>query len=333
MKSWAVILISILVFTGYSIPEAQAVQTKPPTTISWYAYFTSDESDQAVKDWAYSVGYQAGQTDQKLSGTQYDVAIIDFGQPWSQNGSYGTWSFNATYGRFLSVALIQEAAKQFARGYYVGSGSDTTSQMYVAIGTNNYGKYTTTEHGKAWAQLVKDVGSYLSSSNYGKQVKVRGASDIELGYSTASVAYAWVNGYASTWAYPYYLYNYGDAGGCPQSDTTSTAGKCNNGWTQDHVSYVSWRADPAMSFPEIYSTAGGNAKQWQQIALYTYLKYAQDMYISGPLSQSAACAQRGGCDGTNNTPDQAWSQLWTALNNDKNTAQNMSYSSDMKWRK
>ncbi len=310
-----------------------AAQTKPPTTTSWYVYITSDESDQTFKDWMYNTGYAAGQNDLALAGTQTSLAILDFGQPWDVNGVSGTWSFNGTYGRFLSTSLILEGLEQYALGYYYGTGSDVASTMKVVAGTNNYGSKSTYAHGQAWAQMVKDFGTWLSQNSAGSQVSARGGDDIEPGYSTPTGAASWVNGYASIWASPYYLYNYGAANGCPTSGTTSMAAPCNSGWTQEDVEYVSWGASPAWPFPEIYNTAGSNAKQWQQISLYAYLAHGGRMTVLGPLSESQACAQRGGCTGINNTPDQAWSQMWTQLNNDTRTAQDMSYSTDIKWRK
>src|SRR3989338_1456306 len=54
----------------FFVPQARAAQTKPPTTTSWYVYVTSDESDQALYNWMYSAGYQAGRTDLSLPGTK-----------------------------------------------------------------------------------------------------------------------------------------------------------------------------------------------------------------------------------------------------------------------
>ncbi len=330
MKQRSISLVFLTLLCMLLSGEVFAVQTKPPKSTSWYVYTTSGESDSTLYTWMYNKGYEAGQIDLNTAGTQNSVAVLDFGQPWYQNNVYGTWSFNGTYGRFVSVSVIKEAVKQFSSGYYWGAGSDTSSQMRVVIGTNNYGSYTTYAHGQAWIQLVKDATTAVSS--YASQVSVRGGSDIEIGYSGPSTASLWVNGYASGFSSPYYLYNYGDAAGCPTSGTTSSPGNCDNGWTQDDVEYVSWGASPMYPLPEIYSTAGGNAKQWQQIALYSYLAYSSDMVVLAPLSQSAACAQRGGCSGTNNTPQQAWNQLWTELNSDSRTAQDMQWSTDIKWR-
>lgn len=317
----------------FQATAASAVQTKPPTTTSWYVYITNDETDATFTTWMYNTGYQAGQNDLALAGTQNSIAILDFGQPSESGGVKGTWSFNATYGRFLSTSLILEGLKQYALGYYYGTGSDVASTMKVVAGTNNYGSKNTYAHGQAWAQMVKDFGTWLAANSAGSQVAARAGNDIEPDWSTATVAKSWVDGYTNTWASPYQLYNYGAASGCPTSGTTSTPGNCNAGWTQADMRYVSWGAAPAWPFPEIYSTAGGNAKQWQQISLYSYLANGSRMTILAPLSQRQACLQRGGCTGIDNTADQAWSQMWTALNNDTRTAQDMTYSSDIKWRK
>jgi len=313
-------------------PSAAAAQAKAPTTTTWYVYVTSDESDNTFLSWMYSKGLAAGAQDLALSGTQESVTILDFGQPWvTSTGVYGAWSFNATYGKFMSTSLILQGLKKFAVGYYDGTGSDLTSTMRVVAGTNNHTPYVTYRHGQEWARMVNDFGTWLSQNSYGSQVLARGGNDIEPDYATAVDTRSWVDGYASVWNHP--LYDYGSANGCPQSGTTKTPGPCSNKWTQADELYVAWGASPALPFPEIYSTAGGNAKQWQQISLYSYLKSGSRMGILGPLSQQQACVQRQSCSGIDNKPDQAWSQLWSALNGDPRTAQSLTYSSDIKWRK
>src|SRR5688500_17855410 len=97
---------------------AIAAQAKPPTSTSLYVYVTSNETNATLYDWAYGAGYRAGRRDLSLAGTQNDTVILDFGQPWASGTTRGTWSFNATYGRFVTTAAIAEAVKQFAWGYY-----------------------------------------------------------------------------------------------------------------------------------------------------------------------------------------------------------------------
>lgn len=340
-KGWVIIFAVVIIFSTFNISNVGAVQTKPPTTTSWYVYVTSNETDQDLRNWMYSKGYEAGQKDLSLPGKQYSLAILDFGQPWLSGTTQGIWSFNKDYGRFLSASVIKEAVKWFAWGYYNGTGSDYDSQIRIAVGTNNYGPNVGYWHGQSWATMIKDIGVWLASNYIGSQVQARGASDIESDYSSPSTAYSWVDGYNSMWVPPYYLYNYGSANGCPTSGTTNISKSCPTPkstaqgwtWTQDNYQYVSWGADPSYPLPEIYNTTGANAKQWQQISLYSYLAKGGRMAFLGPLSQSQACVQRGGCYGFNNTPDQAWTQLWNEINSDSRTWQNLSYSTDIKWRK
>ncbi|MGI0025452.1 MAG: hypothetical protein ACREA4_09965, partial [Nitrososphaera sp.] len=238
--------------------------------------------------------------------------------------------------RFRSVRAIKEAARRFAKGYYFGSGSDTASLLFIFLGTSNSAINNQTDqflynHGAAWVQMVKDAAT--ATQGYASQVQIRGGVDIEPGFSSFGKAAQWALGYDSGFVSPYWLYNYASADGCPTSGTTSTPGNCNNGWNQDLVECLSWGClNSVLPFPQIYSTAGGNAKQWQQIALYSYLRYSTDMFISSPLSQNGACIQKGGCSGTNNTPQQAWDQLWNELNSDSRTVQSLEVSTDIKWR-
>jgi hypothetical protein len=335
MKKYSILLLAG-VLIGLVWFNAEAIQTKPPTSMSWYVNAISGDTNSVLYSWMYSKGYAAGQVDLATPGTQDSVVILDFGQPVVQGGVYGASGF----GRFLSVTVLKEAARQFAYGYWIGTGSDYGSQMRMVIGTNNLGSFTTYTHGQMWIQLVKDIGAQLQSYGYSSQVVVYGGIDIEPAYSTPGVAISWVNGYASGFVSPYFLFNYGSADGCPLSGATSTPANCNSGWNQDDVQYVSYATQPAYPLPEIYSTGGGNAKQWQQVSLYSYLAYGQAMWNIGPLSQKAAWDQRcapknplpADCVGVNNTSQQAWNQFLTELNNDSRTAQDVWWSTDIKWR-
>lgn len=320
---------------------AYALQDQPITTTSWYVHVGTTETDADLINWAYAKGQEAGQQAVSVTGTQYSYTILDFGQPWMTGTStYGTWPPDWQTARFLSVTSIRSAAIWFAYGYTIGtwnggSGGDSSSQLYMLIGTNNSNDssgYVTYAHGVAWSQLVQNIGADLHTYGYDTQAHVYGASDIELGYSSVSTAKAWVNGYNSVWQSPYYYFDYGDAGGCPQSGTTGTPGSCNNSWTQDDVNYVAYEAG-AYPLPEIYATSGANAKQWQQLSLYQYLKHGYSELITGPLSEYGACQQRSNCSGIDNTASSSWSQLWTHLNNDAtSTAQILYLSTDISWK-
>jgi hypothetical protein len=323
-----------------------AVQTKPPTNVSWYISSTSaTETNQSLYIWLYNKGFELGQRDlNQQPGIQDTATILHFGCPVVQSGVYGA----SGYGRFLNTAVINEATKQYALGYYYGTGANNPGAEYsylrIVVGTSNSKNCNVTyAHGQAWSQMVRDVGDWLAQAATGDKVQVRGGIDAEtdtVSFTTAGPARNWVDGYTSIFVSPYWLYDFGDAGGCPQSGTTSTPKLClisgqssSLAWSQEDVYYVSYGAAPSVPMPQIYSTGGGNARSWQQISLYSYLRYGFRIEIAGPLSQSGACGQPPGCaTGTNNTSTQAWTQLWTELNNNVNTAQDLLFSADIKWR-
>src|SRR5207244_1854684 len=117
-------------------------------------------------------------------------------------------------------------------------------------------------------------------------------------WNTAPVTKAWVNAYDSV--NNQLLYDFGDASGCPPAAT------CDNGWTQDDIWYISWGVVPGRPLPQIYATSGINARQWEQIALYSVTNKSTRMDFQGALTQYQACQQVGGCSGTNNTAEQGW---------------------------
>ncbi len=327
-------VIGFLVFSFFIIvPKVDAAQVKPPTSTTWYVNISENEKGSTLNNWMYYKGYDQGKGDLSSSSTQPSTVILDFGQPWVSGGLQGTTGFAGSY-VFLSTAEIYDAARYFTSGYYYGS-NNGSKIIRLAIGTNNQNSAGTVTyaHGQAWAQLINDLNAWVKGTVANGKVFMYGANDIEPSYSTSNAAYNWVNGYTSKWIAPSYLLNYGAADGCKLSGTISSPGSCNNNWTQEHVYYMSWGALPAYPLPEIYTTTGSQSKQWQQLSLYSYLAHGSRMDVVGSLSQSQACNQRGGCVGTNNNPDNAWTQLWNALNGDSRTAQNMSFSSDISWRK
>src|SRR5262249_51272426 len=156
-------------------------------------------------------------------------------------------------------------------------GTNNKLHIRIVIATSNGttqcgGNQVTFGHGQAWAQMVNSVVAWVISQGYSGQVDIAGGSDMEASDATWPTTAAcgaagklqwagpqdtrtWVDGYASV--HPQrFLYNVGDAGGCPQNGTTAVAGPCNGGWTQEDVWYVSWGSPPSEPLPEIYTTSG-----------------------------------------------------------------------------
>jgi len=234
---------------------------------------------------------------------------------------------------FLSTSLIADTTEQFARGYYLCTGSDTSSQLYLAAGVNNYGAGVTNAHGCAWASMIKKVNTWISNKAYSSQVKIRAAADIEPDFGSDAATKAWVNGYNANYGSGLWLYNVGAASGCPWTGTPSASSPCNNGWVVDDVWYVSWGATPFYVIPEIYNTSGANAQQWYRISLYSALYKSGKISFSGTLTQNQACQQMDGCAGIDNTPSQGWMQLFNATYADTRTRlTTIRWSTDIKWR-
>jgi hypothetical protein len=304
----------------------------PPATTT---YYISSLDSTAMRN----LGCARGQQDTNQAGTQYSIVVLAFGQPWDElvagQVTYGSILFDGALS-FASVTDIAAAAQQFGRGYFECTTSDQSSSLILAIGTSNFGSKVTTAHAGAWAQMVNNVQTWLSSNGYAPQVSAAGASDMELGWNTPAVTRAWVDSYDL--GSNRLLYNFGDAEGCPQTGNGSTNQTCNvngvTGWTQDAIWYISWGAFIARPLPQIYATSGANAKQWYQISLYASVSKGNSMRFAGTLTQRQACDQNPGaseCVNANNTPEQGWKLLLDALNADSRTAQDLPWATDIRF--
>jgi hypothetical protein len=294
-------LVGITIATS-TTHKAFALQSQPPTDASYYVTSTDTGS-------AYNLGCNQGKQDAENSSNS--EVILDFGGQTS-DGSGTNEPGNGSV--FYSNAQIEAVAEAFSEGYYYCTGSDTSSILTLGIGTNNSNGDVNYSGGQAWANLISDVEVSNSNNNYSSQVTTVAANDMETGYNSPSATEDWVNGFTSI--FPSMLLNYGDAGGCPPY------GSCNNGWSQYDVWYVSWGASPALPLPEIYYSA--NAEQWAEISLYGAQNHGQAVYMQGPLDEYPA-------DNSTLTASQAWDDLWTDLNNNSSTAQDMQVSAEIQW--
>jgi len=252
---------------------------------------------------------------------QNGVIVLDFGQQWIQNATYGVQLFNGQ--GFRTTAQIKAAAIAFLSGYWDCSPAE--AKITLAIGTNNYGAYATQGNGQAWAQMINEVDAWIKTPpTYEAKEAVAGANDIET-WNNVAATRAWVNGYDSVNNRPYY--NFGSCDGCPYYNHPEW--NPNNNWTQEDFWYVSWGVKAAWPLPEIYNTLGTHAYQWQYLSLYAYINHGMAMEIMGAFTQWQACQGRS-CVGTDNTPAAGWLQLYNALNSDVRTAQGLQWSTDIK---
>jgi hypothetical protein len=261
------------------------------------------------------------------------VIILDFGQPWFDGNNYGVRIFGNR--EFRSTSQLSDAVKGFLSGYYRCSPPGV--HLALAVGTNNSGpqEQITNEHGRAWAQMVNDLNTWIASPpSYADKLSAKGAIDIEPDFNDSVVTRAWADGYTSAFEGSSFYYNFGSCDGCPFTGCPDCIP--NNGWTQEDVWYVSWGATAAFPLPEIYLTNGVNADQWYHMSIYAVTNHYSRMYFVGSLTQWQAChvdpATAEDCKirGIDNTPAAGWQQLYDALHADPRTQQPVDWATDIR---
>jgi len=286
-------------------------------------------------EFTYNLGCELGTRDQQEPGAQDSVVVLDFGLPYySVENGFGAYLFG--FGP-VGLSEIRIAAENFAEGYYTCTGSDNNSNLVLGLGTNNKSNSLDTiskmtNHGASWAKMVNTLNQALLDNNMLQQVQAYGASDIELDWNSPTNTKAWLAGYGSFAEAAPMLY-FGDAAGCPFEDVpTLQCGTANfPEWTIEDVWYVSWGFEPSLPLPLIYLTSGIHAQQWAFLSQYAYDTHGVRMDITGAFSQWQACEQWHTCDSTDNTPSDAYWQLYDELNKKPETAQELDWITDIRW--
>lgn len=318
---------------------------------SWYVTMYSMNS-------LYNKGLAAGELTKLRPGRQDQLVILDFGQPWGKNNQYGTLllleSRKDSDGDWLltSTAQIETAVRNYITGFIVNN--DGESKLDIGIGTTNFnlsyyqtriclsGFFCGTEepykHGKAWALMVKNVYNWVVEQGYANQVSIAGAIDIELSWNSPTVSHAWANGFNDYDQGVYIYYNFGTCEGCdsginlsippdPDKDLTGD-------WTPRLAHYSAWGISPAWPIPEIYSNNGVLANQWANLSKVGVDIGYSKMYFLSAMTQMQACdgSDDWSCPQLDNTPVEAWYQLYNAINARPETAQStIPYMTDIDW--
>lgn len=332
-------LIVLIVGLGLLAPEAGTADVAaqgdfdiylPIFTNYWEPlYSTSYYMITVDPQFTYDLGCDLGARDAAEPGAQDSVVVLDFSFPvCNANETYGAELFN--FGP-VGLTAVQLASQGFMTGYYECAVGDSESNLVLGIGTNN--KPTScdtgakmTAHGAAWAGMVDSVNQWAKNGGIYGQVQAYGASDIEVGWNSPERSKDWLDGYGAENDIP--LLHFGDAAGCPYGDMTGTT--CGNGWTQEDVWYVSWGFPPSLPLPLIYLTNGAHAEQWARLSQYAFANHGARMDFTGVFTQSQACEQWG-CNNTDNTPSEAYWQFYDELNANPNTAQALTWKTDIRW--
>lgn len=295
-----------------------------------YSYYVNTLNYQHWED----LGHRLGVADLNRPGAQDRLVILAFGTPALSNGVYGVDPPGAAL-TFASRETLRQIPVSFAKGYYNGTGTDRDSTLTLALGANNNGSQVSgnaTQQGRAWSNFTRYA--VLDTQGYALQVTVTGAYDIEIGWNTATASLALLDGYASINSLG--AYDFGDAAGCPMTNRDPCR---SNGytWSLDQVWQKAYGRQFMFSVPEIYSSAGGNAKQWANLSRYSVNQYGYRIPFSGTLSQYQACIDvSNACTpespgSTKNTPDTAWNQLDAELNASSSTIWSPHWSDNIRW--
>jgi len=252
-----------------------------------------------------------------------------FGAPTWARGGYGATAWGAPD---MHLWDIQNTVMDFIRGY-AWCRTNSSHRIQIGIGTSNSTIDSRSVdwlqgHGRAWATSVRNVAAW-ANRYYPGVAQVYGAWDFEPSWSSFQKADAWMNGYDG---YPgrQPLFINASADGCSTSNANNSA--CNNGWTQQRVWHLAWEHDPSLPIPQIYTTSGNQARQWQLIDLWATVNRRDGIYFYGTMTQWGACQQVGRCRGTDNTPHNGHDQLLWWLNSDSRTSQpSLQTMTDMHW--
>ena len=281
----------------------------------------------------YNLGCELGKRDLGLVGAQDSVAVLAFGYSRCfDDGGFGANLFGFGPARLEDIST---AVKHFAAGYYICSGADMDSNLVIGVGTSNYlgpkePCHTDAEakaHGAAWSEMVRKINQWLLDQGIFHQVQAFGASDMELGWNSPEWTRAWLAGFEQVSSN--FMLHFGDAAGCPYEDQPHWS--CQGQWNVEDVWYISYGAPSALPLPLIYLTNGVHAKQWAYLSQYSVKQHGYRMDFTGVFTQWLACQQFGGCNYIDNTPDQAYQQLFFELGKSPATTQNLPWKTDIRW--
>ncbi|MFC4562998.1 hypothetical protein ACFO4E_14130 [Nocardiopsis mangrovi] len=222
----------------------------------------------------------------------------------------------------VAASTAADVATAWAEGFTECRTGGATADLAMGVNNKSDGGIDGAAAGRAWAAIVDGTADT-------EAVTITGAVDAEPAWSSPSWARGWVD--AFTQASDHTLYAANSADGCPTHGSSSTS--CNNGWKLADLHYVATGAAPTIkAIPQIYRTDGIQARQWSAISSWGATKGSGPVRFAGAMSQEAACKQRGGCSTTDNSPKDAWNQLYTELNAHSETkVDSLPVATDMRW--
>lgn len=263
-RTWDVLPWDVLPWSAQSIAIQSISDLKPvavaevkasgPTfSRSWYiqssaATAMGDMQTLAQRDVQWTMNSH------QCDGKHYaSLVLLDFGEPHTLNGVYGTYTVNTNV--FWSDSDIAAAAQYYLLDWHAVS---STCRLRLAVGLSNHHQCAYNgaacripEVGIRWAEMVNSLNTWIRSRGYDQQLQAWGAYDAETTWDGADRTRQFVDSFSAHDAFHVPLVDYGDMRqGDPLVDPDT--GQPEQRWTDEDRYYMAWKAPYDVSLPEIY---------------------------------------------------------------------------------
>lgn len=296
------------------VKVAEVKASGPTFSRSWYiesSASTAKADMQAVAQGDVQWTTNSHQCDDRHFAS---LVLLDFGEPHTLNGIYGTFTVNTN--TFWSDDDIAAAAQSYLLSW---RSETTTCRLKLAIGVSNHHQCaydgaacSIPEAGTRWAETVSNLNTWIHNQGFDQQLQVWGAYDAETTWDGADRTRQFVDSYTAHDVFQVPLVDFGDMRqGDPLVDPDT--GQPEQPWTDADRYYVAWQAPYDVSLPEIYDT--GDLWDWirlqQNDHAMRFLGIMTEACASGsnltPADPRVPCGSI--FDGYGYSPDAAFSQL------------------------
>ena len=235
------------------VAVAEVKASEPTFSRSWYIESTAatamgDMQTLAQRDVQWTMNSH------QCDGKHYaSFVLLDFGEPHTSNGVYGTFTVNTNV--FWSDSDIAAAAQYYLLDWHAVS---STCRLKLAVGLSNHHQCAYNgaacripEVGIRWAEMINSLNTWIRSQGYDQQLQAWGAYDAETTWDGADRTRQFVDGFTAHDAFHVPLVDFGDMRqGDPLVDPDT--GQPEQRWTDEDRYYVAWKAPYDVSLPEIY---------------------------------------------------------------------------------